>query len=114
MLTEPALATLRVNMFDEMPRENMSKLLSARQLGSSNIRLLPKGQGFRTIMNLKRRQQVLRHGTMSLGRSINAVMAPVFNALTYEKVSTFVNALTLILTSDRRYGPINLVLRYSL
>jgi telomerase reverse transcriptase len=63
-------------------------LLSARRLGFSDIRLLPKKQGFRTIMNLRRRQQVLRYGAMSLGQSINTVMTPAFNAITYEKVST--------------------------
>ena len=88
MLTEPALKTLRSDMFEEMPTEGTLKLLSARPLGFSNIRLLPKKQGFRTIMNLKRRQQVLRYGTISLGRSINAVMTPAFNAITYEKVGT--------------------------
>lgn len=74
-------------MFEEMPTERITKQLSARQLGFSKIRLLPKKYGFRTIMNLKRRQQVLRNGVMSLGRSINTVMTPVFNAVTYEKVS---------------------------
>jgi len=87
MLTEPALKELRMNMFEEMPTESTERLLSARQLGFSNIRLLPKKQGFRTIMNLKRRQQVMRYGTMTLGRSINSVMTPAFNAITYEKVS---------------------------
>jgi hypothetical protein len=87
MLTEPALVELRMNMFEEMPSESTERLLSARQLGFSNIRLLPKKQGFRTIMNLKRRQQVMRNGTMILGRSINSVMTPAFNAITYEKVS---------------------------
>ncbi|KNG48986.1 telomerase reverse transcriptase [Stemphylium lycopersici] len=85
MLAEPALTTLRMNMFEEMPMDSTMRLLSARQLGFSNIRLLPKKQGFRTIMNLKRRQQITHYGTMSLGRSINAVMTPAFNAITYEK-----------------------------
>ena len=85
LLTEPALTTLRVNMFEAMPTERVARLLASRQLGFSKIRLLPKRQGFRTIMNLKRKQQVLRNGTVSLGRSINAVITPVFNAITYEK-----------------------------
>ncbi|CAE7177976.1 hypothetical protein PTNB85_02944 [Pyrenophora teres f. teres] len=85
MLTEPALKTLRSNMFEEMGTEDAVKLLSLRPLGFSNIRLLPKKQGFRTIMNLKKRQQVLQHGTMTLGRSINSVMTPTFNAIIYEK-----------------------------
>lgn len=88
MLSEPALTTLRLNMFEELPNVNATKLLSGNQLGFSNIRLLPKKQGFRTIMNLKRKQQVLRYGTMSLGRSINSAMTPAFNAINYEKVST--------------------------
>lgn len=85
MLTEPSLTTLKANMFELMPTDRMNKLLSMRPLGFSKIRLLPKSQGFRTIMNLKRRQQVNKG---SLSRSINSVMAPVFNVLTYEKVST--------------------------
>lgn len=88
MLTEPALVTLKSRMFEEVPMETAARLLSARQLGFSKIRLLPKKTGFRTIMNLKRRQQVLRNGVTSLGRSINTVMAPVFQAVTYEKVGT--------------------------
>ncbi len=88
MLTEPALTTLRVKMFEEVPTEQRIKILSSSQFGFTKIRLLPKSRGFRTIMNLKRRQQVLRHGTTSLGRSINSVVTPVFNAITYEKVST--------------------------
>lgn len=88
MLTEPSLSTLRLSMFEEMPTERATKLLSLRPLGFSKIRLLPKRTGVRLITNLKRRQQVMRNGTMVLGRSINAVVAPVFNVITYEKVST--------------------------
>ncbi|KAH9878518.1 hypothetical protein IAQ61_001790 [Plenodomus lingam] len=85
MLSEPALSTLKLHMFEEMPMESTTKLLSIRQLGFSKIRLLPKKMGFRTIMNLKRKQQVTRNGLTSFGRSINTVMAPVFHAITYEK-----------------------------
>lgn len=85
MLTEPALVTLKSQMFEEVPMETATRLMSARQLGFSKIRLLPKRTGFRTIMNLKRRQQILRNGVPSLGRSINTVMAPVFHAITYER-----------------------------
>ncbi|KAJ4338970.1 Telomerase reverse transcriptase [Ascochyta clinopodiicola] len=85
MLTEPSLSTLRLKMFEEMPTERANKLLAVRPLGFSKIRLLPKKQGIRMIMNLKRKQQVTRYGATTLQRSINAVMAPVFNAITYEK-----------------------------
>jgi telomerase reverse transcriptase len=85
-LTEPSLAGLKESMFDEIPTERAMKLLSVRKLGFSKIRLLPKKQGVRLIMNLRRRQQMIRYGSTTLGRSINSVMAPVFNAITYEKV----------------------------
>lgn len=100
-LTEPSLASLKINMFEHMPTERTTKLLSMRPLGFSKIRLLPKRNGFRTIMNLKRRQQVIRNGQMSLGRSINTVMTPVFNVVTYEKVSPRLHVLQhmLICTS---------------
>ncbi|KAL6709686.1 Telomerase reverse transcriptase [Coniothyrium glycines] len=86
MLSEPALTRLKSSMFEEMPLEQTRRLLTSRQLGFSKIRLLPKSHGFRTIMNLKRRQQIMRNGVLSLGRSINSIMTPVFNAITYEKV----------------------------
>lgn len=74
-------------MFEEMPTERVNKLLAVRPLGFSKIRLLPKKQGLRMIMNLKRRPQVTRYGTATLGKSINSIMTPVFNAITYERVS---------------------------
>jgi telomerase reverse transcriptase len=86
-LTEPSLLGLRASMFEDMPTERAIKLLSHRKIGFSRIRLLPKATGVRLITNLKRRQQVMRNGTMMLGRSINSVMAPVFNIMNYEKVS---------------------------
>lgn len=87
MLTEPSLSNLRVNLFEEMATERATKLLSRRPLGYSKIRLLPKKTGVRLIANLKRKQQIVRNGTTVLGRSINSVMTPAFNVMTYEKVS---------------------------
>jgi telomerase reverse transcriptase len=88
MLTRPTLSSLKVRTYEEYDTDVATKLLSLRHLGFSKIRLLPKSTGVRLITNLKRRQQVMRNGTMMLGRSINAVMAPVFNVITYEKVSS--------------------------
>jgi telomerase reverse transcriptase len=88
MLTEPSLSTLKLDMFEEMPNDRTNRLLAARPLGFSKLRLLPKKQGIRMIMNLKRRPQVTRYGAVTLGRSINSVMTPIFNAVTYEKVSS--------------------------
>lgn len=87
ILAEPWLANIKLSMFEEMPIDRATKLLSARNLGFSKIRLLPKTVGARVITNLRRRQPVMRNGTMMLGRSINSVLTPLFNAITYEKVS---------------------------
>ena len=73
-------------MFEEMPNERVNRILAVRPLGFSKVRLLPKKQGVRMIMNLKRRQQTVRNSATKLGKSINSVMAPVFNAITHEKV----------------------------
>jgi telomerase reverse transcriptase len=101
MLTEPSLAIMKASMFEHMPTDRMTRLLSMRPLGFSKIRLLPKSRGFRTIMNLKRRQQVIKNGTTSLGRSINTVMTPVFNVLTYEKASNRSSPHLVIATNDQ-------------
>lgn len=88
MLTEPSLSTLKLRMFEDMPTDRVNRLLAVRPLSFSKMRLLPKKQGIRMIMNLKRRPQVTRYGAVTLGKSINSIMTPVFNAITYEKVSS--------------------------
>lgn len=84
-LTEPSISTLKLNTFEEVKTATARKLLDARALGFSQIRLLPKISGFRPIVNLRRRVTKLQNGKVLLGRSINSVMAPVFNMLDYEK-----------------------------
>lgn len=84
-LTEPSLTALKLSMFEEMKPLQAKHLLSARALGFSQVRLLPKKSSFRPIMNLRRRMTEKRSGKAVLGRSINSVMAPVFNMLDYEK-----------------------------
>lgn len=84
-LTEPSLTTLKLSMFEEMKPTQARHLLNARALGFSQMRLLPKRAGFRPIMNLRRRMAEKQGGRVVLGRSINSVMAPVFNMLDYEK-----------------------------
>lgn len=86
-LTEPALAKLKLSMFEEMTDDTAQRVLSHRPIGYGMIRLLPKQSGVRLITNLKRRPQVKRNGVTTLGRSINSVMTPVVNAITYEKVN---------------------------
>lgn len=84
-MTEPALSYLKWSMFEEMDTMKARKLLDARPLGFSQIRLLPKVNGIRPIMNLRRRVTKLQKGKVVLGRSINSVMAPVFSMLSYER-----------------------------
>ncbi|MCJ1276881.1 hypothetical protein MMC21_004688 [Puttea exsequens] len=84
-MTEPAISKLKLSMFEEINNLRARKLLDARTLGFSQIRLLPKGNGVRPITNLRRRITKLQHGRVTLGRSINSVMAPVFNVLDFER-----------------------------
>ena len=84
-LTEPAMANFKLSMYEEMKTVKAKKLLDARALGFSQIRLLPKSNGVRPITNLRRRVTKLQNGKVILGRSINSVMAPVFNVLDFEK-----------------------------
>ena len=79
------MSNLKLAMFEEIRTDKARRLLDARPLGFSQIRLLPKQTGFRPIMNLRRRSTKLQNGKVLLGRSINSVMAPVFNMLSYEK-----------------------------
>jgi telomerase reverse transcriptase len=88
-VSEPAMASLRGTMFEEMDTEHARKRLNSRPIGYSHVRLLPKSIGFRPITNLRRRPQFWQNGRRILGRSINSVMAPVFRVLNYEKVSLF-------------------------
>jgi telomerase reverse transcriptase len=85
-LAEPALVSLKSTMFEEIKLEKALKILESRSLGFSQVRLLPKQTGIRPIMNLRRR--ALKKGSRNLlGPSINAVLTPVYNVLSYEKAS---------------------------
>lgn len=85
-LSEPALIHLKTTMFEDMKSEDASKILAGRQIGYSQVRLLPKKLGARPITNLKRRMQITVKGKVTLGKSINSVMRPVFNVLNFERV----------------------------
>lgn len=83
-IAEPALASLKLSMFEEVKLHKALQILDGRKLGFSQIRLLPKENGIRPIINLRRR--TIKKGTDILGTSINSLLAPVYNVLTYEKV----------------------------
>ncbi|TAQ91363.1 hypothetical protein B7494_g281 [Chlorociboria aeruginascens] len=75
---------LKLTMFEELKLEHAQNILKSRELGFSQVRLVPKETGVRPIMNLKHRP--MKDGYKNiLGRSINSIMAPVYNVLTFEK-----------------------------
>lgn len=84
-ISEPALDTMKTNMLEECSGAAVKKMLAQRALGVSQVRLLPKEQGMRPIINLRRRVQKLQHGELVLGRSINSILTPAFSVLNYEK-----------------------------
>lgn len=87
-MSEPALASLKQSMLEECSADTVKKMLAKRTLGVSSVRLLPKEQGMRPIINLRRRVQKLQHGHLVLGKSINSILTPAFSVLNYEKGAT--------------------------
>jgi telomerase reverse transcriptase len=84
-LSEPSLAVLKIKMFEELKPHPTTRHLGSRSLGFSHVRLLPKNNGFRPIINLKRRPMKKSGGVVLLEQSINKKLEPVFNTLNYEK-----------------------------
>lgn len=79
------MADLRNDMFEEVKLDEAQQILQNRQLGFSQVRLLPKGGKLRPIMNLRRRAMT-RGPSRNLGRSINTVLGPIHSLLKLEKV----------------------------
>lgn len=86
-MAEPALESLRLSMFEECGTRDNKTEMAQRSLGVSKVRLLPKEQGMRPIINLRRRIQRQQNGNAILGRSINSVLTPAFSVLNYEKTT---------------------------
>jgi telomerase reverse transcriptase len=84
-MSEPALTSLKLDMFEECSAAEIQGAMAQRALGISKVRLLPKEQGMRPIINLRRRVQRQEHGGVVLGRSINSILTPAFSILNYEK-----------------------------
>ncbi|KND89489.1 Telomerase reverse transcriptase [Tolypocladium ophioglossoides CBS 100239] len=84
LIAEPGMAELKKNMLEEVKPYEAHRLLDSRQLGFSQVRLLPKDSKLRPIMNLKRRQ-LRRASSRVLGPSINSVLKPVHTVLAFEK-----------------------------
>ncbi|KXH63750.1 telomerase reverse transcriptase [Colletotrichum salicis] len=85
-VAEPAMATLRTNMFEEIKLDRATAILDSRRLGFSRIRLLPKGKGMRPITNLRKRTEI-RGRSSVLGPSINSVLGSVHSMLKLETQS---------------------------
>lgn len=79
------MSTLKSSMLEEIKTGQANRILNARTLGFSRIRLLPKSHGLRPITNLRRRATRLQNGRLTLGRSINSIMTPVFNVFDFER-----------------------------
>lgn len=54
-LSEPALDRLKTDMFVGLGADEARQILDNRKLGFAQVRLLPKEQGIRPIMNLRKR-----------------------------------------------------------
>jgi telomerase reverse transcriptase len=84
-VAEPAMTALKVKMFEEIDLNDAYAILDSRQLGFSQVRLLPKGITVRPIMNL-RKKMARRGNEKLLGQSINTILKPVHTVLQLEKV----------------------------
>lgn len=84
-ISKPALISLKETVLEQHGMATTKAMATKRALGVSTVRLLPKAQGFRPIINLRRRVRISRNGTFLLGRSINSILTPAFSVLNCEK-----------------------------
>ncbi|POS72887.1 telomerase reverse transcriptase [Diaporthe helianthi] len=82
-VAEPAIAELKVKLFEEVKSDEALKKLESRRLGYSQVRLLPKQASVRPITNLRRRM-LMTKGKKVLGQSINTIMGPAYSMLKLE------------------------------
>ena len=85
-IAEPAMASLKAKMFEDVKLSDALRVLQARRLGFSQVRLLPKVNTMRPIMNLRKRSATVR-GRQVLGPSINTILGPTYQVLKLETVS---------------------------
>lgn len=83
-VAEPAMAKLKQSMFEEVKMADATRMLNARSLGFSQIRLLPKGKDMRPITNLRKRTVGAGRSKL-LGPSINSVLSSLHTVLKFEK-----------------------------
>lgn len=85
-------------IFRAVPLEDAKEALKKRELGACNIRFLPKKNGVRPIVNMKKNNSnPERHEP----RSINSFLKPILSILTYEAYSSPKDLLaSSLLTND--------------
>ncbi|KAG6001439.1 hypothetical protein E4U21_004328 [Claviceps maximensis] len=84
-IAAPAISVLKRDTFETVKLNQANNILDTRRLGFSSVRLLPKGNKLRPIMNLRRRQLSRAGSRKMLGPSINSVLSPIHTALKFEK-----------------------------
>ncbi|KAK6002570.1 hypothetical protein QM012_001320 [Aureobasidium pullulans] len=102
-LSEPALASLRTSMFEEVSQRKVKRTLSNMSIGTGRVRLLPKESGLRPIINLKRRVMSKRNGRLVLGKSVNKILTPAFHVLNLEKSMSPERLGSSMFSSDEIY-----------
>ena len=85
-LIRPTMTQLKENAWERVNPLDAQKMLSERQLGCSEVRLLPKSDGFRLISNLRRKAVVMQHGRKTLMPGINQILAPIHRILDFRRL----------------------------
>lgn len=93
-VSEATMTGLKSSMLEEVKMDEVTRILDSRKLGFSQIRLLPKRDKLRPIMNLRKRA-LGRGSSKFLGPSINSVLGPVHTLLKLEKVRSMMLAGTI-------------------
>ena len=82
-ISEPSLGAIKARSFEALAPERSRKLLQNQSVGYGQLRLVPKSQGMRPIINLSRCPPVMTKGQKV--QSVNKQLQPVLNALRFEK-----------------------------
>ncbi|KJZ73514.1 hypothetical protein HIM_07070 [Hirsutella minnesotensis 3608] len=89
-IAESTMSSLNEDMYEELSMEQVHRILESRRRGYGQIRLLPKGNKFRLITNLRRKNTLRRKkpgGGYSMINlpSVNSTLGPIHAALKFEK-----------------------------
>ncbi|KAI5301076.1 hypothetical protein KEM56_001993, partial [Ascosphaera pollenicola] len=89
-LAEAHISRLKAETFEEVPKSDVNRVVAEEAIGASLLRILPKKQGARPLMNLRRRPMIRVSDSNGqrvtrLGVAINFALKPLFEVLNYEK-----------------------------